>query len=101
MLDGELDWLTDGLEPRDGETIHDQIEASGAPALLLERYAGARVPRAVAPRRDVSHLFRGEADRGGGRRPARRARPRDLRLVDNGAIMQAPMPGSRARTRTT
>ena len=39
VLDGELEWLTDGLEPRDGKSIHDQIEESGAPALLLEHYA--------------------------------------------------------------
>ena len=37
VLDGELEWLTDGLT-RDGKTIHDQIEESGAPALLLSRY---------------------------------------------------------------
>ena len=36
VLDGELEWLTDGLEPRDGKTIHEQIEESGAPALLLD-----------------------------------------------------------------
>jgi phosphoglycolate phosphatase len=40
VLDGEVEWLTDGLVPRGEETIHDQIEAPGAPALLLEHYAG-------------------------------------------------------------
>ena len=51
VLDGELEWLTDGLEPRDGKTIHEQIEESGAPALLLEHYAGRlRDLRAVALR---------------------------------------------------
>ena len=35
VLDGELQWLTDGLEPSDERgSIFDQIEASGAPALL-------------------------------------------------------------------
>jgi hypothetical protein len=61
VLDGELEWLTDGLEPRDGKTIHDQIEESGAPALLLERYAGRL--QVFAPwqhGRDVSLLFLGE-----------------------------------------
>ena len=88
VLDGELEWLTDGLEPRDGETIHDQIEASGAPALLLERYAGRlRVYEPWRFGREVSHLFLGEdidafeadallADHGF----------EHLRLVDNGVM---------------
>jgi hydroxymethylpyrimidine pyrophosphatase-like HAD family hydrolase len=61
VLDGELEWLTDGLEPRDGKTIHEQIEESGAPALLLEHYAGRL--EVFAPwqqGRDVSLLFLGE-----------------------------------------
>ena len=64
MLDGELEWLTDGVEPSDaGGSIYDQIEASGAPALLLSRYAGRleyHTPWSVG--RDVSHLFRGLVD---------------------------------------
>jgi hydroxymethylpyrimidine pyrophosphatase-like HAD family hydrolase len=62
VLDGEVQWLTDGLEPRGDETIHDQIEASGAPALLLERYAGRLTryePWRLGPR-EVSMLFLGE-----------------------------------------
>ena len=31
VLDGELEWLTDGLEPLDGRSIFDQITATGAP----------------------------------------------------------------------
>ena len=61
MLDGELEWLTDGLEPRDGKTIHEQIEESGAPALLLERYAGRlRVYEPWRYGREVSLLFLGD-----------------------------------------
>jgi hypothetical protein len=90
VLDGELEWLTDGLEPREGSTIHDQIEASGAPALLLGHYEGRlRVYEPWRYGREVSHLFLGddidafEADallveHGLGH----------LRLVDNG-VMQA------------
>ena len=88
VLDGELEWLTDGLEPRDGKTIHDQIEESGAPALLLEHYAGRL--EVYAPwrhGREVSLLFLGEdiaaeeadallAAEGHG----------NLRLVDNGIM---------------
>ena len=39
VLSGEEHWLTGALQP--GElTIAEQIERSGAPALLLARYAG-------------------------------------------------------------
>jgi phosphoglycolate phosphatase len=86
VLDGEEHWLTGDLMP--GElTISEQIEASGAPAMLLEHYAGRleyHDPWHV--QREVSHLFRGlvdavEADallaeRGHG----------NLRLVDNGVV---------------
>jgi phosphoglycolate phosphatase len=86
VLDGEEHWLTGDLQP--GElTIAEQIEQSGAPAMLLEHYAGRleyHEPWHV--QREVSHLFRGlvdalEADallvqRGHG----------NLRLVDNGVV---------------
>jgi hydroxymethylpyrimidine pyrophosphatase-like HAD family hydrolase len=97
VLDGELEWLTDGLEPRDGKTIHEQIEESGAPALLLDHYAGRlRIYEPWRYAREVSHLFLGddvdafEADallteHGHGH----------LRLVDNG-IMQGVMGDGRA-----
>jgi phosphoglycolate phosphatase len=87
VLDGAEEFLTGGLVPHDGVTIHDQIGATGAPRLLLEHFAGRleyHDPWHLG--REVSHLFRGgidafEADallseRGHG----------DLRLVDNGAI---------------
>jgi phosphoglycolate phosphatase len=86
VLDGEEHWLTGNMQP--GElTIAQQIERSGAPALLLEHYAGClehHDPWHVE--REVSHLFRGLVD----------AREADallaahgyegLRLVDNGAV---------------
>ena len=86
VLDGEEHWLTGDLLP--GElTIAEQIERSGAPALLLEHYAGRleyHEPWHV--QREVSHLFRGLVDafevdsllaeRGHG----------NLRLVDNGVV---------------
>jgi phosphoglycolate phosphatase len=63
VLDGELHWLTGDLVPRDGRSIFDQIEASGAPALLLERFAGRLEYHEPWHRgREVSHLFRGEVD---------------------------------------
>jgi len=83
---GEELWLTGELVP--GElSIAEQIERSGAPELLLERYAGRleyHEPWHVA--REVSHLFRGLVDaeevdallveHGHG----------NLRLVDNGVV---------------
>jgi hydroxymethylpyrimidine pyrophosphatase-like HAD family hydrolase len=86
VLDGEEHWLTGELLP--GElSIADQIERSGAPALLLERYEGRleyHEPWHID--REVSHLFRGLID-------AREADVllaehghADLRLVDNGVV---------------
>jgi len=86
VLDGEEHWLTGDLMP--GEvSIAEQIERSGAPALLLEHYRGRleyHEPWHVE--REVSHLFRGLvvaaevdsllAERGHG----------NLRLVDNGIV---------------
>src|SRR2546423_13039533 len=60
VLDGEEHWLTGDLVPRDGRTVHAQIAESGAPDLLLERFAGRleyHDPWHLG--REVSHLFRG------------------------------------------
>lgn len=85
-LGGEEHWLTGELRP--GElTIAEQIERSGAPALLLERYAGRlEYHEPWHSNREVSHLFRGLVDafevdellakRGFGH----------LRMVDNGVV---------------
>jgi phosphoglycolate phosphatase len=89
VLDGEVQWLTDGLEPRGDETIHDQIEASGAPALLLERYAGRLQryePWRLGPR-EVSLLFLGEAISAGEADEVLSEAGFDwLRLVENGVM---------------
>jgi phosphoglycolate phosphatase len=86
VIDGEEHWLTGNMQP--GElTIAQQIERSGAPALLLERYAGRLEHHDPwHTEREVSHLFRGLVD----------AREADqllaehgyggLRLVDNGSV---------------
>ncbi|HEX3929641.1 MAG TPA: hypothetical protein VHW64_02980, partial [Nocardioides sp.] len=64
VVDGELEWLTDGVEPTDESgTIYDQIDASGAPTLLLDRCAGTLEYHTPWSRgREVSHLFRGNVD---------------------------------------
>lgn len=88
VLDGELEWLTDGVEPSpSGGTIFEQIEASGAPALLLERFAGRleyHTPWAAG--RDVSHLFRGSVDLSIAAGELAAEGFDWLRLVDNGVI---------------
>jgi hydroxymethylpyrimidine pyrophosphatase-like HAD family hydrolase len=87
VLDGELHWLTGDLVPRDGKTIFDQIEESGAPKLLLERYAGRLEYHAPWHEgRDVSHLFRGEVDAFEADTLLEEKGLGHLRLVDNGGI---------------
>jgi phosphoglycolate phosphatase len=97
VLDGELEWLTDGFEPSpERGTIYDQIEASGAPALLLDRYAGALEYHSPwAANREVSHLFRGLVDLAEANAVLAEAGLESLRLVDNGVVraVSEPMPG--------
>jgi hypothetical protein len=84
VLDGELEWLTDGLEPREGATIFDQITATGAPAQLLERFSGHLEYHTPWNRgREVSHLFRGLVNTAEANEIVA---PHGLRLVDNGVI---------------
>jgi hydroxymethylpyrimidine pyrophosphatase-like HAD family hydrolase len=86
VLDGEEHWLTGDLMP--GElTIAEQIERSGAPALLLEHYVGRleyHEPWHV--QREVSHLFRGLVDAGEADALLAERGHGDLRLVDNGVV---------------
>jgi phosphoglycolate phosphatase len=90
VVDGELQWLTDGVVPSpERGTIFDQIEASGAPALLLERYAGRleyHTPWSIG--REVSHLFRGKVELGEVAAMLKHAGLGWLRLVDNGVIRE-------------
>jgi hydroxymethylpyrimidine pyrophosphatase-like HAD family hydrolase len=87
VLDGELEWLTGDLVPRDGKTIFDQIEESGAPKLLLDHFAGRLEYHAPWHKgRDVSHLFRGDVDAFEADELLEREGHGNLRLVDNGGI---------------
>jgi hydroxymethylpyrimidine pyrophosphatase-like HAD family hydrolase len=87
VVDGELEWLTGGLEPVGETTIHAQIEASGAPALLLDRF-----PRQLEyhepwhVNREVSHLFRGLVDAEEVAALLAEHGHDELRLVDNGTV---------------
>lgn len=97
VIEGELEWLTDGVVPSvERGTIYAQIEASGAPALLLGRFPGRleyHTPWSVG--REVSHLFRGSLDVGEAEELLVSAGLGWLRLVDNGVVSAAAdlMPG--------
>ena len=86
VLDGEEHWLTGDLLP--GElTIAEQIEASGAPELLLGHYEGRleyHEPWHV--KREVSHLFRGLVDAFEADALLVEHGHGDLRLIDNGVV---------------
>lgn len=88
VLDGELEWLTDGIEPSGADgTIYQQVERSGAPALLLEHFAGRleyHTPWSIG--REVSHLFRGAVDPAEVSELLASAGFGWLRLVDNGVV---------------
>ncbi|MBV9606078.1 MAG: hypothetical protein JO027_13265, partial [Solirubrobacterales bacterium] len=88
VVDGELEWLTDGIVPSDADgTIYQQLERSGAPAFLLEHYAGRleyHTPWSIG--REVSHLFRGDVDPASVRAALDGAGYDWLRLVDNGVV---------------
>lgn len=87
VLDGEEHWLTGALMPSPAATIHDQIERSGAPALLLEAYAGRlEYHDPWHRRREVSHLFRGLVDAFEVDELLRANGHGVLRLVDNGSV---------------
>ncbi|MCW3039822.1 MAG: sucrose-6F-phosphate phosphohydrolase [Solirubrobacterales bacterium] len=87
LLDGELHWLTGEWQPQDGRSIHAQIEASGAPALLLEHFKGrleVHAPWHVG--RETSHLLRGHVDAAEADALLEQHGLGTLRLLDNGGV---------------
>ncbi|MGI8864353.1 MAG: HAD family hydrolase [Solirubrobacteraceae bacterium] len=88
VVDGELEWLTDGVVPSDGDgSIFDQISATGAPEALLSHFDGRieyHTPWSIG--REVSHLFRGSVDLEEAHRVLAGAGCESLRLVDNGVV---------------
>jgi hydroxymethylpyrimidine pyrophosphatase-like HAD family hydrolase len=86
VLEGEEHWLTGELLP--GElTIAQQIELSGAPSMLLERYQGRlEYHEPWHLDREVSHLFRGLVDAFEVDRVLAEQGHDDLRLIDNGVV---------------
>jgi len=91
VIDGERFWLTGDWEPDGDRTIHQQIEDSGAPALLLERYAGRLEYHSPwHTDREISHLFRGTIDAAEADALLAEHGHAGLRLVDNGRIAPRP-----------
>ncbi len=88
VLDGELEWLTDGVEPSTTNgSIYQQIASSGAPELLLDRFAGRleyHTPWSIG--REVSHLYRGKVALDEVATVLTDANLDWLRLVDNGVL---------------
>jgi hydroxymethylpyrimidine pyrophosphatase-like HAD family hydrolase len=88
VVDGELQWLADGMRPaEDGTTIHDQVAAAGAPALLLERFAGRlEEHHPWKSGREVTHVFRGDIDADIADLMLGEHGFEHLKLVDNGVL---------------
>ncbi len=86
LLDGEVHWLTGEWQPG-ATSVHDQITASGAPALLLEHFAGRlEVHDPWASGRETSHLLRGLVDADEADALLAGAGLGSLRLLDNGGV---------------
>ncbi|HVL94260.1 MAG TPA: hypothetical protein VM266_00220 [Solirubrobacteraceae bacterium] len=87
VVDGETTWLTGELQPTEDATVHDQIAASGAPALLLRHFAGRlEYHEPWHTGREVSHLFRGAVDVAAAAALLEEHGLGHLRLLDNGAV---------------
>jgi phosphoglycolate phosphatase len=87
VIDGETTFLTGELQPLDGETVHAQIAAGGAPDVLIRQYAGQLEPHAPFHLdREVSHLFRGLVNVDEANELLAAEGHAGVRLVDNGEI---------------
>jgi hydroxymethylpyrimidine pyrophosphatase-like HAD family hydrolase len=91
VIDREATLLTGDLQPRDGRTVFELIQESGAPRLLLDRFAGRleyHEPWHVG--REVTHLMRGLVDADEADALLAEHGLGHLRLVDNGEISPKP-----------
>ncbi len=86
LVDGDEEVFLTGGFSADGEvSVHDQIERSGAPGLLMEAFPDRIEPHAPwHTDRKFSALFRGNVDLAEVRRLFAEHGHDDLRLVDNG-----------------
>ena len=91
VVDGEETLLTGNLQPREGKTVYEQIAESGAPRLLLDRYAGRlEYHTPWHDEREFTHLMRGLVDAAEADTLLTGHGHGALRLVDNGAIAPKP-----------
>src|SRR5256714_3861950 len=91
VVDGEETLLTGQFQPRDGRTVYELVSESGAPDLLLERYAGRLEYHSPwHEQREFTHLLRGLVDSDEANALLASSGHDDLRLVDNGAIAPKP-----------
>jgi hydroxymethylpyrimidine pyrophosphatase-like HAD family hydrolase len=89
VVDGEEEFLTDGLVPRDGKNIFELIDESGAPMLLIQHYQGRLEYHTPWHRnRDISHLLRGSVDAAEANELLLAHGHDEVRLVDNGVIAE-------------
>lgn len=87
VIDGEERWLCGEFQPRDGLSPWQLVERSGAPALLLDAYAGRLEPHSPWDQgREVTHLMRGRVDLAEANALLAEHGHRGVRLLDNGAI---------------
>jgi HAD superfamily hydrolase (TIGR01484 family) len=87
VVDGDTYWHTGAFVPQADRSIHDQIEDTGAPRLLLEQFSGRLEYHDPWHRdREVSHLFRGLVDAFEVDELLARRGHDGLRLVDNGVV---------------
>jgi phosphoglycolate phosphatase len=95
VLDGEEHWLTGAAPQRSQEeralTVAEQIERTGAPALLLSRYRGRLEYHDPWHRgREASHLFRGLLDTAEANRLLAERGHTDLHLLEGGVLIRRP-----------
>jgi hydroxymethylpyrimidine pyrophosphatase-like HAD family hydrolase len=98
VVDGpDVEWLTAPYMPGSDPaypTVNALVERSGAPALLLERFAGRlEYHDPWHLNREVSHLFRGAIDVRDADALLQEHGHEELRLLDNGAIDREGMRG--------
>jgi hydroxymethylpyrimidine pyrophosphatase-like HAD family hydrolase len=84
VIDGEETLLTGDLRPEEGRSVHDQIEETGAPTLLLGRFE-LEHHEPFHTGRQVTHLFRGRVDVREANELLEAEGHGGLRLVDNGS----------------
>src|SRR3954463_5414170 len=91
VVDGEETLLTGNLQPHEGKSVFELIAESGAPRLLLERFAGRLEYHAPwHDNREFTHLMRGLVDTEEANSLLESEGFSELRLVDNGAIAPKP-----------